>query len=74
VSERHHVTGALDQRVLRVRHVLPDDVAITGFLAAIAAGLWWGAFQPPPPGLPTIRAWQRRHALSHLDWVRERLA
>ncbi len=53
---------------------LPDDVAITGFLAAIAAGLWWGAFQPPPPGLPTIRAWQRRHALIHLDWVRERLA
>lgn len=53
---------------------LPDDVAITGFLAAIAGGLWWGAFQPPPPGLPTIRAWQRRHALIHLDWVRERLA
>ena len=53
---------------------LPDDAAITGFLAAIAGGLWWGAFQPPPPGLPTIRAWQRRHALIHLDWVRERLA
>jgi hypothetical protein len=53
---------------------LPDDVAITGFLAAIAGGLWWGAAQPAPPGLPTIRAWQRRHALVHLDWVRERLA
>jgi hypothetical protein len=53
---------------------LPDDVAITGFLAAIAGGLWWGAAQPAPPSLPTIRAWQRRHALVHLDWVRERLA
>ncbi|MEV5966911.1 hypothetical protein AB0L70_34395 [Kribbella sp. NPDC051952] len=53
---------------------LPDDLAITGFLAAVAAGLWWGAFHPPPPGLPTIRAWQQRHALIHLDWVRERLA
>ncbi|WP_433167419.1 hypothetical protein [Kribbella sp. CA-247076] len=53
---------------------LPDDVAITGFLAAIAGGLWWGAAQPAPPGLPTIRAWQRRHALIHLDWLRERLA
>lgn len=52
---------------------LPDDVAITGFLAAIAGGLWWGAAQPAPPGLPTIRAWQRKHALIHLDWVRERL-
>ena len=53
---------------------LPGDVAITGFLAAIAGGLWWGAAQPAPPGLPTIRAWQRRHAIIHLDWVRERLA
>ncbi|MGW6282636.1 aminoglycoside phosphotransferase family protein [Kribbella sp. NPDC055071] len=52
---------------------LPDDIAITGFLTAIAGGLWWGASQPPPPGLPTIRAWQRQHALIHLDWVRERL-
>jgi hypothetical protein len=52
---------------------LPDEVAITGFLAAIAGGLWWGAAQPAPPGLPTIRAWQRSHALTHLDWVRERL-
>jgi aminoglycoside phosphotransferase len=52
---------------------LPDDVAITGFLAAIAGGLWCGAAQPAPPGLPTIRTWQRRHAIIHLDWVRERL-
>jgi hypothetical protein len=54
--------------------VLPDDEAITGFIAAIAGGLWWGAAQPAPPGLPTIRSWQRRHAIIHLDWVRERLA
>ncbi|WP_406046766.1 hypothetical protein [Kribbella sp. NBC_00889] len=53
---------------------LPDDVGITGFLAAIAGGLWWGAAQPAPPGLPTIRSWQRKHALIHLDWVRERLS
>lgn len=59
---------------LPARPALPDDVAITGFLAAIAGGLWWGAFQLAPPGLSTIRAWQRAHALIHLDWVRERLA
>lgn len=52
---------------------LPDELAITGFIAAIAGGLWWGAAQPAPPGLPTIRSWQREHALVHLDWVRERL-
>ena len=27
VGERHHVAGAVDQRVLRVRHVSPDDLA-----------------------------------------------
>ncbi|HZX08152.1 hypothetical protein [Kribbella sp.] len=52
---------------------LPDDPAITGFIAAIAGGLWWGSAQPAPPGIPTMRAWQREHALAHLAWVRERL-
>jgi len=52
---------------------LPDDDGITGFLAGIAGGLWWGSDQPPPPGLPTLRPWQRDHALAHLDWLRERL-
>ncbi|TCC38622.1 aminoglycoside phosphotransferase family protein [Kribbella speibonae] len=51
---------------------LPDDQAITGFIAAIAGGQWWGGAQPAPPGLPTIRQWQREQALVHLDWVRER--
>ncbi len=52
---------------------LPDDPAITGFIAAIAGGQWWGGAQEAPVGLPTIRAWQREQALVHLDWVRERL-
>ncbi|RZT27240.1 phosphotransferase family enzyme [Kribbella sp. VKM Ac-2569] len=51
---------------------LPDDEAITGFIAAIGGGLWWGAAQPAPPGLPTVRMWQRESALVHLDWVRDR--
>ncbi|HET6742168.1 MAG TPA: hypothetical protein VFH76_24660, partial [Kribbella sp.] len=52
---------------------LPDDEAITGFIAAIAGGLWWGSAQPAPPGIPTMRTWQREHALVHLDWVRDRM-
>jgi aminoglycoside phosphotransferase len=52
---------------------LPDDEAITGFIAAIGGGLWWGSAQPAPPGIPTMRKWQRESALAHLDWVRERL-
>lgn len=51
----------------------PDGDGVTGFLAAAAGGLWWAAHQPDPPGLPTIRAWQREHAEVHLDWLRERL-
>jgi hypothetical protein len=52
---------------------LPDDEAITGFIAAVGGGLWWGSAQPAPPGIPTMRAWQRESALVHLDWVRDRL-
>jgi hypothetical protein len=52
---------------------LPDDIGITGFITAVAGGLWWGAAQPAPPGLPTIRTWQRESALVHLGWVRDRL-
>jgi aminoglycoside phosphotransferase len=63
-----------DMRTSPVRlPALPDDPAITGFMAAIAGGQWWGAAQEPPSGLPTIRAWQREQALVHLEWVRERL-
>lgn len=52
---------------------LPDDEGVTGFIAAVAGGLWWGAAQPAPPGLPTIRDWQRHSALTYLDWLRERV-
>lgn len=52
---------------------LPDDEAITGFIAAVGGGLWWGSAQPAPPWIPTMRAWQRESALVHLDWVRDRL-
>jgi hypothetical protein len=53
---------------------LPDDEGITGFLAGIAGGLWWGSHRPPPPGIPTMRMWQRESALVHLDWLRDRLS
>jgi hypothetical protein len=62
-----------DMRASVVLPELPDDQAITGFIAAVAGGLWWGAAQPAPPGLPTIRGWQREQAIIHLDWVRDRL-
>ena len=52
---------------------LPDEDGTTGLIAAFAGGLWWGSTQPAPPGLPTIRPWQRDYALTFLSWLRERL-
>jgi hypothetical protein len=52
---------------------LPDHPGLTGFVAAIAGGLWWGSHQPAKPGLPTMRTWQREHAQLYLDWLRDRL-
>jgi aminoglycoside phosphotransferase (APT) family kinase protein len=53
---------------------LPDEDGITGLIAAFAGGLWWGSTQPAPPGLPTIRTWQRDYAHTFMTWLRERLA
>jgi hypothetical protein len=52
---------------------LPVDEGITGFVAGITGWLWWASSQPPPPGLPTLRSWQRETALNFLSWLRERL-
>jgi aminoglycoside phosphotransferase (APT) family kinase protein len=49
----------------------PDDV--TAVLAGLAGGFVDLARRPPPPGMPTVRAFQRRHAALLLDWVRNRL-
>lgn len=52
---------------------VPEDEGITGLIAGFAGGQWWGSHKPAPPGLPTLREWQREMALVHLDWLRERL-
>ena len=52
---------------------LPPDDGVTGFVAAFVGGLWWAQHQPPPPGLPTIRTFQRAFAASTLEWLRSRL-
>lgn len=52
---------------------LPRDDGITGVIAAFAGGLWHNSTKPPPPGLPTIRAFQHESALAHLRWLSARL-
>jgi aminoglycoside phosphotransferase (APT) family kinase protein len=49
-----------------------DPVAVTATLAAFAGFLLDGARLPPPPGLPTLRAFQLGQGVVALDWLRLR--
>ena len=49
----------------------PGDV--TAALAGLCGYFIDVARQPPPPGLPTVRAVQRAHGVATLAWVRRRL-
>jgi Ser/Thr protein kinase RdoA (MazF antagonist) len=50
-----------------------DPAAVTGVLAGMAGFFLDGARQPPPPGIPTVRAFQRAQADALLPWLAERL-
>jgi Phosphotransferase enzyme family len=49
-----------------------DPRAVTTTLVAWAGFLVAGARLPPPPGLPTLRAFQHGQAVVALDWLRRR--
>jgi aminoglycoside phosphotransferase (APT) family kinase protein len=49
-----------------------DHWAVTTTLAALAGFLVAAARLPPPPGLPTLRAFQLGQGLVALDWLRRR--
>ena len=49
-----------------------DPAAVTATLAAFAGYLLEGARLPPPPGLPTLRAFQLGQGVVALDWLRLR--
>ena len=68
--------GPPPEQVLAVHRVArgadPDDV--TTAVAALA-GVWtFLGRRPDPPGLPTLRAFQRAQAVVALDWLAQRLA
>ncbi|MGW1748541.1 aminoglycoside phosphotransferase family protein [Streptomyces sp. NPDC002092] len=50
-----------------------DPAAVTAALAALAGYFVAHALQPPPPGLPTLRAFQRAQGDVALAWLRRRL-
>lgn len=56
-------------------HPLGQDAepdAVTVVVAALAGFFRWKGSQPAPPGLPTLREFQRAQGLVALDWLRQR--
>jgi aminoglycoside phosphotransferase (APT) family kinase protein len=49
-----------------------DAGAITATVAAIAGYFTWHALQPPPPGLPTLRAFQAAQGVVARHWLAQR--
>ena len=47
--------------------------AVTALVCALAGYLTERSLQPPPPGLPTIRAFQAAHATIARQWLAQRL-
>jgi len=46
--------------------------AVTSVVAAVAGFMIRGSRLPPPPGLPTVRAFQRDQGVPALEWLRRR--
>lgn len=46
--------------------------AVTSVLAAVAGFMIQGSRLPPPPGLPTVRAFQRDQGVPALEWLKRR--
>jgi aminoglycoside phosphotransferase (APT) family kinase protein len=56
-------------------HVVSRDAdagAVTAVLAGLAGYFAWGATQPPPAGLPTLRVFQAAQAVEALRWLEQR--
>lgn len=49
-----------------------DDDALNSVLAAAAGFFMWFSAQPPDPGLPTLREFQRAQGVRALAWLRRR--
>jgi aminoglycoside phosphotransferase (APT) family kinase protein len=50
-----------------------DEEAITAVLATIAGFFLWDSTRPDPPGLPTLRAFQRAQGVAAVGWLQARL-
>ncbi|MFJ5262892.1 phosphotransferase [Streptomyces sp. NPDC088387] len=68
--------GGPDPEEVFTEHVLGRDAdpdAVTAGLAALAGYFLRNSLRPAPPGLPTLRPFQRAQADAALAWLRRRL-
>ncbi|MFF5499070.1 phosphotransferase family protein [Streptomyces aquilus] len=68
--------GGPDPEELFAAHPLgraADPDAVTAALAGLAGYFVRSSLQPPPPGIPTVRAFQRAQGEAALGWLRKRL-
>lgn len=70
------VGGGPDPQAVIERHSLfadVDDDALLAVVAALAGFFVRQSLEPPPPGLPTVRAFQRSQAEVALTWLLSRV-
>ena len=67
--------GPAPETIVRTHPVTKtaDPDAITAVVAAITGYFIDRSRQPPPPGLPTVREFQRGQGQIALDWLQERV-
>lgn len=65
--------GRTDVDALLAIHTAADPGRLTAVLAAVAGYFLDAARQPPPKGLPTVRAFQAAQGEAVLAWLRERI-
>jgi aminoglycoside phosphotransferase (APT) family kinase protein len=68
-----HLYGGHDVEELVSRYAGAQPGDITAALAGLCGYFIDVARQPPPPGLPTVRAFQRAQGVATLAWLRRRL-
>ncbi len=61
------------EQLLSAFGVDADSNAVNSVVAGLAGTFTWGGALPDPPGLPTIRAFQRAQSEVLLRWLRTRL-
>jgi aminoglycoside phosphotransferase (APT) family kinase protein len=71
----HMQGGPLPEQVIDAHEACrnAEPAAVTVCIAALAGFFTYGALQPPPPGLPTLRPFQAAQGVVTREWLARRL-